>query len=205
MGQVAAAYANCRSYVDEGEVSTVFIRQNGRQTEVKPFSTAFVRPSDFRFEYKSRRGEEGWDTYVIWRGAEAVKTSWTVRPGVESAPDLFSALGAAAGVSSLASMTVPALLMPDQVRGNWVKTLSSLSLAGEEEVDGRKAYKVEGVNLRNNVVTLWVDESSMLLLKIYEKKKFENFEAETTTTYKPRVNVDVAQERLAFNPPVKGR
>jgi outer membrane lipoprotein-sorting protein len=202
--QMASAYATCHSYVDEGEVRTVFLEQDRRRTQVKPFSTAFVRPSDFRFEYKSRRGEDEWDTYVIWRGAEAVKTWWSVRPGTESRGDLFSELGRAAGVSSLASVTVPALLMPDQARGNWIKSLSALKVVGEEEVHGSKAYRVEGLNSHNDAVTIWVDQGTMLLLKIYEKKRFEKYEAETTTTYKPRVNVEVAQEKLAFNPPEKG-
>ena len=62
MGQMASTYATCHSYVDEGEVRTVFLQQNGRRwTQVKPFSTAFVRPWEFRFEYKSRRGEDEWD------------------------------------------------------------------------------------------------------------------------------------------------
>ena len=205
MERVAAAYATCHSYVDEGEVRTVFLEQNGRRTQVKPFSTAFIRPSDFRFEYKSRRGEEEWDTYVIWRGAETVKTWWSIRPGIESARDLFSALAGAAGVSGLASVTVPALLMPDQAHGSRIKSLSSLKLLGEEEVNGRKAYRVGGLNSRNDEVTVWVDEGSMLLVKIYEKKKSEKYEAETTTTYRPQVNVEVVQEKLAFNPPEKGK
>lgn len=205
MGQMAAAYAACQSYVDEGEVRTVFLGRNGRRTQVKPFSTVFVRPSNFRFEYKSRRGEEEWDTYVVWRGAETVKTWWSVKPGVESKRDLFSALGGAAGVSGLASVRVPALLMPDQAHGSWIKTLSSLRLAGVEEVDGRKAYRIEGLSPRDEEVTVWVDEASMLLLKIREKKKSEQYEAETTTTYKPQVNVEVVQERLAFNAPDKGK
>ena len=68
---------------------------------------------------------------------------------------------------------------------------------GEEEVNGSKAFKIEGLNLRNNAVTIWVDKGSMLLVKIYEKRKTEKFEAETTTTYKPQVNVEVVQEKLA--------
>ena len=205
MEQMASAYATCHSYVDEGEVRTVYLEQNGHRTQVRPFSTAFVRPSDFRFEYKSRRGEDEWDTYVIWRGAENVKTWWSVRPGVESPRDLFSALGGAAGVSGLASVTVPALLMPDQARGSMIKSLTALKLVGEEEVNGSKAYKVEGLNSRSDAVTIWVDEGSMLLVKIYEKEKSEKYEAETTTTYKPQVNVEVVQEKLAFNPPEKGK
>lgn len=41
MEQMASAYASCRSYLDEGEVRTVFLEQNGRRTTIKPFSTAF--------------------------------------------------------------------------------------------------------------------------------------------------------------------
>lgn len=203
--QMAAAYASCHSYVDEGEVRTVFQEQNGRRTRVKPFSTAFVRPSGFRFEYKDRRGEDEWNSYIVWRGAGSVKTWWSIRPGVESAEDLFSALGRAAGVSSGASVGVPALLMPGLARGSRIKSISEPKLVGEEEVNGRRAYKVEGLDSRRNLITIWVDEGSMLLLKVYEKMKTEKFEAETTTTYKPQVNVEVAQERLAFNPPDSGK
>ena len=203
--RMASAYASCHSYVDEGEVRTVFLEQSGRRTQVKPFSTAFVRPSDFRFEYKSRRGENEWDTYVIWRGAETVKIRWSIRPDVESPKDLFFALGGAAGVSGLASVTVPALLMPELARGSRIKSLSELRFTGEEEVNGGKAYRVEGLDPLKNAVTIWVDEGSMLLVKVYEKRKFEKFETETTTTYKPQVNVEVTQEKLAFNPPEKGR
>jgi len=205
MEQMASAYANFQSYVDEGEVRTVFMDQRGSRTVIKPFSTAFVRPSDFRFEYKSRRGDEGWDTYVIWRGAETVKTSWTIKPGIETARDLFYALGTAAGVSSLSSVTVPALLMPEQAYGSWIKSLSSPKLVGEEEVKGRKAHRVEGVNSLGNAVTIWVDVESSLLLKIYEKRKSAAYEAEITTTYKPQVNLQVVDEKLAFNPPLRGR
>lgn len=205
MERMASAYASCRSYVDEGEVRTVFHEQGGRRTRVKPFSTAFVRPSDFRFEYKERRGEEDWNSYIVWRGADSVKTWWSVKPGVNSPTDLFSALGGAAGVSSGSAVTVPALLMPDLARGNRIKSLSGPKLLGEEEVDGRRAHKVEGLDSRNNVVTIWVDAESMLLLKVYEKVKAEKYEAETTTTYKPQVNVEVAREKLAFNPPEDGK
>ena len=205
MEQTASAYASCRTYVDEGEVKTVFLDQNGRRTVVKPFSTAFVRPSDFRFEYKARRGEHEWYTHIIWQGEETVKTWWSIRPAVESQINLFTALGGAAGVSDLASVTVPALLMPDLAHGNRIKSLSELKLIGEEQINGAKAYRIEGLGLRNNPVTLWIDEASMLLVKIYEKKKFEKFEAETTITYKPQVNVAVAKEKLAFNVPEKGK
>jgi hypothetical protein len=203
--QMASVYASCRSYLDEGEVRTVFVEQKRGRTAVKPFFTAFVRPAEFRFEFRDRRGEDEWNTYVIWRGAENVKTWWTIRPAVENQKDLFTALSGAAGVSSLASVTIPALLMPDLARGNRIKSLSDLKLIGEEQINGANAYRVEGLDFRNNPVTLWIDEASLLLVKTYEKKKFEKFEAETTTTFKPQVNLDVAQQKLAFNAPEKDK
>ncbi|MBO0860776.1 MAG: hypothetical protein J2P21_20285 [Chloracidobacterium sp.] len=38
-----SAYASCTSYMDVGRVQTTFISERGRRTEVKPFSTSFVR------------------------------------------------------------------------------------------------------------------------------------------------------------------
>ena len=39
----------------------------------------------------------------------------------------------------------------------------------------------------------------------FERRKHDGFETETTTTYIPQVNVEVAQEKLAFNVPEKGK
>jgi len=204
MDRTLSVYATCHSYVDEGEVRTIFQQPNGRRTVSKPFSTAFVRPSDFRFEYKERRGEDEWNSYIIWQGPESVKTWWSIKPGVQTPPNLSFALGAAAGVSSGSSATVPTLLMPEMTMGNRIKSLSELRLIGEEELNGRNAYKMEGTDFRNNTVTLWVDSASMLIVKIFQKTRFDTFETETTTTYKPQVNVS-AQGKLAFNPPESGK
>lgn len=201
--RMISAYATCNSYVDEGEVRTIFLHKNGPRTVLKPFSTAFVRPSEFRFEYKERRGEDEWNSYIIWKGDGSVKTWWSIRPGVESPKDLSFALAAAAGVSSGAAITVPTLLMPEMKIGNRLKSLSELKLIGEEQVNGGNAYKIQGTDFRKNTMTLWVDEASLLLVKIFQRTKLDTFETETTTIYRPQVN-GVAQGKLAFNPPEKG-
>jgi hypothetical protein len=200
MDRTISVYATCNSYVDEGEVRTIFLQRNGRRTVLKPFTTAFVRPSDFRFEYKERWGEDEWNSYIIWKDAESVKTWWSIKPGVETPPNLSLALAAATGVSSGSAATVPRLLMPEMTMGNRIKSLSELKLIGEEEVNGRNAYKIEGTDSRERTVTLWVDRESLLIVKIYQTNTFPTFETETTTTYKPQVNVS-AQGKLAFNPP----
>jgi hypothetical protein len=203
--RMISVYASCNRYVDEGEVRTIFLEGARRRTVVKPFTTAFVRPSDFRFEYKDRFGEGEWNSYIIWKSGESVKTWWSIKSSVESPQNLAAALAAAAGVSSMASTTVPSLLMPEMARGNPINSLSDLRLIGEEKVNGSNAYKIEGIGFRKTTLTLWVDKESLLIVKMYRGVKFDTFETETTTTYRPQVDVDVAKEKLAFNAPGNGK
>src|SRR5207249_4186630 len=51
------SYRNCTSYSDSGVVKTIFIMTNGRtRTVEQPFTTAFVRPDRFRFEFQEKSG-----------------------------------------------------------------------------------------------------------------------------------------------------
>ena len=49
MGEV---YANCSSYMDKGEVVSVFDVESLRHESSLTFSTAFSRPNLFKFEYR---------------------------------------------------------------------------------------------------------------------------------------------------------
>ena len=204
MEQAISTYASCDSYLDEGEVRTLYLDPRGNFTEVKPFSTAFVRPAEFRFEFKHRNDEdEDWQSYIVWKGKDAVKKWWSIDPGARSPESLSMAIAGATGVSSGAAMAIPSLLLPD-LMGKRYAMLTGLELLGEEQVDGSGAYKIEGKDTGGRTLTLWIDKDSLLIVKTFERKKFERFEAETTTIYKPQVNVEVAEESLAFNAPEKG-
>jgi len=205
MDQMISVYATCNTYIDEGEVRTIFHQPNGKRTVSKPFSTAFVRPSEFRFEFKDRRGEDEWNSYIVWKGADSVKTWWSIKPGTETPPNLSLALAGATGVSGGSAMTVPALLMPEMTMGNRIKSLSNLTLIGEEEVNGNTAYRIEGTDSRKNTLTIWVNRDTLLIVKIHQTNKLPNgVETETTTSYKPQANVS-AEGKLAFNPPEKAK
>ena len=80
-----------------------------------------------------------------------------------------------------------------------MQSLSQLELKGEQQVGDHIAYKVEGKDRRNNLITLWIDKERLLLLKIYETKTFEDFRTEQTTTYRPEINTNIPSEKLAFN------
>lgn len=200
INKMIAVYTNCSSYMDEGQVSILFKEKYGNRTAITPFSTAFVRPSEFRFEFKSRRGENEWDNYIISMKGNDIKTFWSIRPDKPSPPNLNSALATAAGVSSSSSLNIPGMMIPDMAGYNRFRLLKQLQLAGEEPLNDKIAYKIEGTDSRDNKVSLWIDKDTSLLLKVYEVRKINDFETETTTTYKPVVNVIVTDEKLAFNP-----
>jgi len=204
LDKMAHAYSSCKSYKDEGVVTTVFFDSNGRKrTTKKPFTTAFVRPGRFRFEFKERRGEEEWDRYIVWRDGKSVRTWWSVRPGINNLKSLSMALSGATGVSGGSAHRIPSLLMPDELVDFCFTHLTDLELLDDEDVDGVLCFKIQGKDFRGEVNTLWIEKRSYLVWKIVGYSKFPDFRTETTTTYKPQFNVDVRPEELEFNPPVK--
>lgn len=207
LAQMLSTYTACSSYMDTGEVRTVYLEERGRRTVALPFSTAFVRPASFRFEFRSRRGESEWDQYVIWKQDEVVKSWWSIRPGVITDRSFSMSVSGAAGISNKASLTVPSMLLPEELRANPLKGLANLRLVGEEKLGAQDAYKIEGQDDRGNLLTFWVDKQRSLLLQTFEKRKFTKpdgkgtFETETTTVYAPRVNETVPASKLAFDAP----
>ena len=76
LDRMAKAYADCKSYRDSGIVTTVFVEDAGKRTVEKPFTTAFVRPDMFRFEFKDANGR-----YLISSNGQDVQTWWDVQTG----------------------------------------------------------------------------------------------------------------------------
>jgi hypothetical protein len=204
IAKTAKAYAGARSYRDEGEVITVFTGEpGGKRTVKRPFSTKFVRPKLYRYEFSERmgEGENERSHFVIWSDAapERSKTWWTLRPATEER-SLAMAIGSAAGVSGSSSHTVPSLLMPDVVMGSQLRAMRDLKLVGEEAVDEALCDKIEGKNIRGNPMTVWVDKASSLVRKIFTTSRFPTFATEETTVYRPRVNVEISPKEFEFEP-----
>jgi len=207
--QAVAAYESCNTYMDSGRVQIIFITSQGRRTVVRPFTTSFVRPAAFRFEFQDRHGEYEWNQYIVWRQDAAIKSWYSIKPVVKDHDNLSSAVAGASGVSGGSANRIPSLLMPDLLRGSAIKSLTGLKLIGEEQVESKAAYKIEGQYPRGGGATLWIDKQRKLILKVFEKRTVpgrgttEDFETETTTFYDPQINEDVPAARLAFNPPAR--
>ncbi len=228
LARVATAYAECRSYRDEGVVTTTFY--NGRKrTERLPFSTRFVRPDGFLFEFRSRRGEDDWDQYAIWNESGQTRSWWSIRPGVEIAKTLRLALAGATGVSSGAAFRVPHLLMPT-LGGR--PAPGPACLIASPEAAKLNCVIVEIPRHCGGVKQYWIEETSFLVRKVVEPRhaleppsgasletlksthpglaeniersssmKSERTEVEEVTTYEPAFDVDIEAADLVFVPP----
>ena len=198
--RLAKVYANCRTYSDEGEVNASYVGRRSTTLRRQPFFTAFVRPSNFRFEFSRRGRKEEGDRFIAWKDADKEESWWgaDVRPVPSSLENSLLSLGL---LSDGAALTTPTLLLPNLFRGRSILTsLDELRLVGEDKIDGRKTFNLEG-KFRGQELKLWIDQSEFLILKIWRQLKFGTFELETTTKYKPQVNGDISPNRLAFNPP----
>lgn len=197
--RTAKVYGECKTYRDSGTVTTLFIQERGNRTVVKPFTTAFVRPDRFRYEFKARRGEVEFDRYLIWKKSEDVRTWWDVRPGVEE-KTLAEAVAAAKGVSSNSSYTIPALLLGSMRGFGRVTDLPDAQRKADADLDGSMCFLVQG-GTHEEPTTLWIDQQTFLLRRIDEQNTFASFRTEETTTYEPVLDGEIPESLLAFDPP----
>jgi hypothetical protein len=224
LANVRNAYGACRTYQDRGDAVTVFIHGGGRRrTQSRPFRTWFVRPDLFRFEYAKREigPEEEWDRCVIWRKNGVTRSWWTI--DVPGEPESLSmALAGATGVSRGSAVRVPRLLLPEPGVHE-----RALRLEADQVVAGRPCKMlVEG---REPYEETWaIDAQTWLLLRVTQRMVFdkshheralkaleseargihipppprmEDFETETTTTYEPVFDADIATDVFEFQPP----
>jgi outer membrane lipoprotein-sorting protein len=211
--RVRQVYAGAKTYRDTGVVTTTYFKPDGTvmMESKKPFSTAFVRPDRFRFEYHETRDGDRPSRYLIARDATGkVRRWWDVRPGVEEGGRLYMALAGATGVSDGSANTVPSLLLSDARHGrNWTQ-LKGLELLDDAETAGRRCHLVKhtipaipNTPAKGSVFTYWLDAETLLLRRIESSTTFPEFYTKAITTYEPVLNGDVPDSALAFDPPAQ--
>ncbi len=192
---MAAVYAGSRSYADEGSVK---IGMRGLPSSTYHFRTAFVRPNSFRFDFYVQGRAPNKSSWIAWKNGDLIKTSPAGINLNELAFD--AALMRMAPFSAGSSVTIPQLLLPDLFRNSDLLSLTShLKIAGEDKIDGRKAFRIEGTLW--GTVKFWIDKSDYLILKIYRKSELDSEPEESTVQYKPRLNADIPPEDLIFPEP----
>jgi hypothetical protein len=230
LAEMTRVYAACRSYRDFGVVRRRFGGLPGipESEDDRPFRTAFVRPDRFRFEFSSTHANtSGRTRYIVHASGETIQTGWDVSPGIERSEGLSSALAGATGVSGGSAHTVPAMLLPDLVRGRRLTDLEEVSLLDDGDHDGAACYRVQGrpsapsgprgeasrrlfrdmtglePPTKFEPVLLWIDRRTLLLRRVEHEMRL-SLQGEASIevrTYEPAVDIPIADEELAFNPP----
>ena len=194
LDRMAKVYSSCKTYRDSGLVK-IDIPGCLPYTAERPFKTAFIRPSRFRFEFTEKKlGVE--TRFVVWQSGREVRTWWDVTPGIEKVESLGLALAGATGVSGGAAHTVPALLLPIEV-GAGSRTLietTELSRLADAKLGKVDCFCIKGKSA-DDLITLWIDKKTFLLRRIDEPHK--------TTTYDPAIDEKVPENSLNFNPQKK--
>ena len=206
--RVADVYKACKSYSDAGESKTVIFEGDlRRHVDRKPFTTAFVRPDRFRFEFSLPLPVPGAQPmpYIVWANDRDVRTWFDAGTRIEEEVSLGMALGGALGVSGGCSHTIPVLLMPEEIEGGNVAELQQPNRIADSVLDEVACYCIQGRREENGLgsITLWISKRTCLIHRIDRTNKFPTFRTETTTTYKPKVDAVIDESRLVFNAPEK--
>src|SRR5262249_53719108 len=106
----------------------------------------------------------------------------------------------ATGVSGGSAARIPAMLMPDQLKG-WGR----IAVTEAQRIGDEKLEKIDCIRIRGKYadapMTLWIDKKSYLVRRIDQEAKFDDFRTETTTTYDPAVDEQIPDKKLEFDPP----
>jgi hypothetical protein len=214
VGQLMEVYGTCRTYRDSGQVLTCFLGRQGQlpRTDVKPFTTAFVRPNRFRFEYRKRYRVEGeWCRRVVWADGTDVRTWWDARTGVERPESLGLALAGATGVSGGSAHIVPALLLPAQVRGRPFAETVHIDSLTDESLAEVHCYRLSGhllwpgresestvVQAEDPPLAVWIDRDNYLIRRIELGCRHDTFRTESVIEYDAAVGVTISEDELRF-------
>ncbi len=204
---MAEVYATCSSYSDTGLVKTTFFTEQGTNTDEKPFKTAYIRPSRFRFEFRDsmfasqQTDDSEMSLMIVWRNGPDVQTWWGIRPGVEKHTSLGMAIAGATGVSGGSAHTIPALLMDrSTIGGRTLLDMKDIERIDDALIGGTDCYRVHGL-FGAGSTTVWIEKARLLVRRIDEQRTIRDFRTEETTMYEPCVHGEVTEEMLAFTPP----
>ena len=202
LGLMSHAYASCKTYRDSGVVENVFTNTKGERIQLVPFTTVFVRPNRFRFEFNSQITPNKNYRYIVWCSGKEVQSWWDAKPGVVREDSLIMALAKATGVSSGAAFTVPTLLMPEINLGWRLTDLIAAKRVKDAKSGKWECYRIDGKFIdTTKTMKLWIDKQSFLVRRIDSQKDFSNFILDATTTYEPFVDEDITEKMLNFDPP----
>jgi VWFA-related protein len=202
LARVSSTYASCRTYSDEGATSTIMsLNQRGAANSramIETFSTQFVRPDAFRFQFYVGPVPMN-RTLIAWKAGQIEKSYFFDRRTEQD--QLSDMLVRMFYESHGTAVRVPALLLPQLFHGQGLfASLTDLKLGAEDKIDRHRAFKIEA-RLENSPFNLWIDANQFLILQAEQVITLGRVSQYTTTRYRPVLNAPIAPAKLAFSAP----
>jgi hypothetical protein len=162
-----AAYAQLRSYQDEGELITPLDRTGDQHLQlVTRFVTYFVRPNKFRFDWSLEVAatKKTFHSSLWWDGTDA--RALFALPGAKTeVGDIGRLVAKATGGSFGCAHTLARVFIP-QVEGFRIDHLTDLRFEGERTLDGVSCYVVSGRHPVGYRYELWIAAKDHLLRRL---------------------------------------
>lgn len=202
LSRVTETYGNLDSYQDRGIVTTYILGETIRQLPERPFTTAFVRPGKFRFEYQDQFGvliKRLRTAYIVWKDGENLAHYFRLEPEERSLESLDLGIAGATGVSGRSAHAIPSLLLPNLISGRKPTDIPSPARETDQIFDGYDCFIISGGTTTSSS-KLWVSKDDFLIRKI-EKYFNRQIEARSVIVYDPIVNISIDRELLEFDAP----
>ncbi|MDQ1257119.1 MAG: hypothetical protein QG656_1721, partial [Candidatus Hydrogenedentes bacterium] len=117
----------------------------------------------------------------------------------EKRHSLGYALVGGSGPFGGAAGSIPALLFPDEAGPGYLTEMSEETRIDDGEQDGVACYRIRGQTMRPWAPTVWIDQETFLVRRIDTHGEFrDTLREEAVTTFKPVLNAEVPEERLAL-------
>lgn len=199
LARMAAAYARCSTFADEGTVVEVSEdEEGGKRTAKTPFTIRFARPGRLRFELRERHvlSSEEWDVSAFW--SEGPKSfRWTTLSGLQEREPFDPYLRLPRTLAD----AIPALLEPGRYAGSQFVRMTRRKSARPDVVGGRSCWTFRGTILKDRELELTLDAETSLVRRAVSRWTLGNTRIVETTEFTPRADVAVPDRELAFTPP----
>lgn len=210
MAQTFAAYAALKSYADSGTVTDEYGSAEHPTDDTSRFRTLIRRPGRYFFEFLKH---DNLDRGVIWAAADGLHVWYRSGASVTDYPvtnDTPAFNLNQYSTRSTITLIAPLFFFKARLTGT-ITELTDAKEVGSESIDGHPCHKIVGVakqvygtgyesNARRT--TVWVDEQTLLIRKIFEDwKSLPGTVNRRFTTFSPHANPTLDDAKFTFTPP----
>lgn len=192
--RVLTTCAGLKSYADTGRQESI---HRGDLLSKSEFETKFIDNGDLLLQYSDELVSGFKTSTVLSKVGNVVQTMASYKTGPEQFADASMAITTGYGATSGVSGNIPELLLG--LESKRLFELVNLKTLEESELeDGTTCVRLQGKNFIGDKVTVWIGKDTNLIRKIEEVIDTENYE---TTTYTPRINIEITADEMKFHPP----